>query len=192
MKVKKTTKKPKTTEIQRTAYHEAGHAVMSVYLRRSFRLVSVIPDKDDESIGRVLYHKLSNINYEDIDDKAERQIQRLIMCAMAGPAAENIFSGRNSNIAFGDMEHIKILVTILISDQEELSLYTRWLWVKTRNIMLMPINQVSTKALAEALLERKSLSSKAARKIMHDAILKSVKVPPIMIRMTNEADNRTK
>src|SRR5439155_12145082 len=67
-----------------TAYHEAGHAVIALALGRTIHKVSALPNR--ERLGECRFGKG---NARAADDWIEREI----LIALAGPAAEARFTG---------------------------------------------------------------------------------------------------
>ena len=72
-----------------SAYHEAGHAFMAIYLGARIRSVTIAPDWDD---GPKRY---ADIQIEwPLDQFTNREIHRKsVQVALAGPVAEMIYSG---------------------------------------------------------------------------------------------------
>lgn len=72
-----------------TAYHEAGHAIVSLLLGGRVRMVTIAPDRDDgpERYGNteVLWRRAS------LDSR--RMAQATIQVCLAGPVVEMIYSG---------------------------------------------------------------------------------------------------
>src|SRR5690348_14957655 len=81
--------------LQRTAYHEAGHAVAAVLLRRPFRYATIMPD-DDDSLGHVQYLAApASLDWDDDNDtRLQRHLERVMMTALAGLVAEARLAGR--------------------------------------------------------------------------------------------------
>ena len=75
--------------VELTAYHEAGHAFMAVYLGAKVRSVTIEPDNDDgpRRFGDTqIVWRMSRMS--------ERQYrERAIQVSLAGPVAEMLFSG---------------------------------------------------------------------------------------------------
>ena len=72
-----------------SAYHEAGHAFMAVYVGARVRSITIDPDWDD---GPKRY---ADIQIEwPLDHFSERELhEKMVLVALAGPVAEMIFSG---------------------------------------------------------------------------------------------------
>jgi ATP-dependent Zn protease len=72
-----------------SAYHEAGHAFMAVYVGARVRSVTIAPDWDDGP------DRHADIHIEwPLRTVAERELlEKMVMVALAGPVAEMIHSG---------------------------------------------------------------------------------------------------
>ena len=73
------------TELEYTAYHEAGHAVASLMLGYNFRNVSITPNKD--SLGRVLIDEIGSLGVDGLG--CTKKDKKLITIALAGTLAES-------------------------------------------------------------------------------------------------------
>jgi ATP-dependent Zn protease len=82
-------------KIERTAYHEAGHAVASYHLHVAFSYISITPDED--SWGRVKHPKLSNFKPE-WDDSPREQIAQETYLLLAGQVRRESLPIGNSEI----------------------------------------------------------------------------------------------
>ena len=72
-----------------SAYHEAGHAFMAIYLGARVRSVTIDPDWDD-GLER---HGDAQIEWR-LDELTHRELcEKSILVALAGPVAEMIYSG---------------------------------------------------------------------------------------------------
>ncbi|MCX7423050.1 MAG: hypothetical protein NT013_26435 [Planctomycetia bacterium] len=75
--------------VELTAYHEAGHAFMAIYLGAKVRSVTIEPDNDDgpRRFGDTqIVWRMSRLT--------ERQYrERAIQVSLAGPVAEMLYSG---------------------------------------------------------------------------------------------------
>ncbi len=72
-----------------SAYHEAGHALMAIYVGARVRAVTIEPDWDDGP------KRHADIQVEwPLDQFGERELQeKSVLVALAGPVAEMIHSG---------------------------------------------------------------------------------------------------
>jgi len=165
----------KATELERTAYHEAGHAVMACILHRRFHFITIDPEKLDENTGGLvgLVHSsklLKSVNCGGFDDRA--QIERHISLTLGGEAAcELLVGSKNWHLSQDDAQVCMRLAQLQCGDEEEANAYLNWLCLSVRNELKLPHNWVCVCAVAKALLEHKTLSYRKAReiiKVAHD------------------------
>lgn len=155
-----------------TAYHEAGHAVIAMQLGRGFSRVSIQPDAD--SLGRTLYSAFNRSFNPDINSstKTRLRIEQCIMCALAGPEAEAQFKGSSRGLgAHGDYKHAVDMASYECGSNEEITAYRKWLRAKTANKVKISWGQIE--AVAEALVERTSLTRKEAEQVVRSALASS-------------------
>ncbi len=160
------------TALQRTAFHEAGHAAMFFTQGRKFRHVTIVADETKCSLGHVLHDALKNFHPDENDDwKTRKMLEEAILCSLAGPAAERIFAGRrNWRGAAGDLRYVTNVATCFVPDSEEASAFISWLWIRANNVVQAKWRMVEI--LAAALLEQKTLSYKEAQLALRDAVLR--------------------
>lgn len=99
-----------TTKINKIAlaYHEAGHAIVSIFLEIPFSSVSII--ETQTTLGRVLLEKLHlPFNYEN-DAETRKLLDKIIQITLAGSIAETKFTGEKSQ--FGDDDIRKCILLI--------------------------------------------------------------------------------
>lgn len=74
----------KTSKLERTAYHEAGHAVVAHTLGHATKRVSIIPDKSDNTLGHRAGYK-TTINPEiQMNGKYKNRLEEFIVINFAG------------------------------------------------------------------------------------------------------------
>jgi ATP-dependent Zn protease len=162
----------KVTELKRTAYHEAGHAVMAYLLRRKFHFITIDHEKLDENTGGLvrLVHSsklLKSVNCGGFGDRA--QIERHISLALGGVAACELLVGPKSWHLSEDAEVCVRLAQSQCGDEEEADAYLHWLSLSVRNQLKLRHNWVCVCAVAKALMEQKTLSYRKTRKIIQTA-----------------------
>ena len=87
---------------ERVAYHEAGHAVAAIALRRAVKLVSIVPRGDTN--GRTVKQKLPSTFRPGHDARTSRFVERDIMISLAGPVAQEKFQGHRRGLGdYDDM-----------------------------------------------------------------------------------------
>lgn len=157
-------KKPKTTQLERTAYHEAGHAVMHLEEKLAFEHVTIVPNEERRSLGHLIWKVQSDFNPEiSSDRKTLRLLESMILCSLAGPAAEAIYAGRrNWRGAAGDLEAMVARAIDYTGSPEEANAFVNWLWIRANNTM--KAQWPTVEAVAEALLAKKTLSTREVKK----------------------------
>ena len=139
-------------QIEKTAYHEAGHAVAHMILGMGMEEVSIIPD--GECLGYVRHAKGYKIFNEDNPEELTDDwtvLENAFIALYAGPYAESIITGclETNTEEFGYIGNI--ILHCNLTEAENLSLIQ-----KAKEL----INQrwKSVKALAEELMKKKRLS----------------------------------
>jgi ATP-dependent Zn protease len=130
-------KKRSAKEIEATAYHEAGHAVMGWFLDRRCLKATIMVDNERGSLGHVQHDRLKRFNPDVKDSPGLRdRIDREIMICLAGMQAEAKVRGKqNWTGASGDHDQAVYLASYRCGDGEETSAYLRWLTVRTRALV---------------------------------------------------------
>ena len=86
-----------TTDLSEiSAYHEAGHAFMAIYVGVRVRSVTIEPDRDDGP------ERHADIQVEwSLDQFTTRDLhEKSVLVALAGPVAEMIYSGEPDHPGF--------------------------------------------------------------------------------------------
>ena len=161
----------KMSELERTAYHEAGHAVAAFALNRRVRSVTVIPDGD--TLGQNLYGKARMIQPDaGVDRRTRNEIERRFICAMAGWAVEAKLNPRRRGIATGsnDLQHASDLASYVVGSAEELEAYSNWLWIRTKQLIALPHYWAAIEALAGELVTHKRLGERRVREVIETSL----------------------
>ena len=84
------------SDLEDTAYHEAGHVFVAVYLGARIRIVTLEPDRDD------LPDRFGDTQIEwTLGQFTDRQLHgKCVLVALAGPAAEMIYRGEPCHPGF--------------------------------------------------------------------------------------------
>lgn len=174
-------KPPRQKQLLATAYHEAGHAVAAIKLEIRFTKVDVIPNSEAGRLG-VLMSKMHKglraaiINDNKLTHAHRARLHDTIRMGLAGHIAEHKHTGRRNNwksrsdyrtaadMAFeleGSARNAGALLDYLTTTTE--SLFTDYetgadqiLWTAVRNI-------------AEALIEKRSLTESEAKRLYFQA-----------------------
>jgi len=178
-------KRKVSRKLEFTAFHEAGHAVMSYRLRRGLKCVTIEPEPTKRSLGHTQNTK--KIGFRP-DLRQQRKIEDEILICLAGPAAEREKRGLyNHRGAAADYQKAADLALYVCADEicaytdqhqlcafvhdvdaEQASAYIRWLQVKCRKIV--ELNWYIIEALASQLLEHKRIGARKVRTIIKNAI----------------------
>lgn len=161
------------TLAERAAYHEAGHFVASMHLRRRVvGRVSIVPDHD-QGIQGVVNHGgfdslFKRLEYADPEDRKLRyDVEREIVLCLAGEAAEIVFFDRADPVGFaGDKESAMAMATRIFPRPEEAAAFIAWLGYRAEYVVGLPYNRLRVEALARVLIERKEMHARQAREIV--------------------------
>jgi ATP-dependent Zn protease len=151
-----------------TAYHEAGHAVVSYEYGLRLTGVSIVPSED--GLGRTSHQALTNFNPDvDKSNRSRLRGERLIQRQMAGMAAEWISTGRrrrNWRGAQWDWDLAADLALYFTGSSEETDAYLKWLWIRTVNSLSRQLVWRKVEAVAIALLDRRELTRSEVKEIL--------------------------
>jgi hypothetical protein len=148
------------------AYHEAGHAVVAVALRRRFRKVTIVPEHD--SLGHVLQRPYPKTFQPEInsDGRTERRIRDDVMCSFAGMLAQRRACGRATGY-HADLHNASDMLSYL-----NCSPALEWKWNQLLSVQtdeLLVAWWPAVEALTSALLAEKTILGPRAREIVLDA-----------------------
>lgn len=159
-------------KIERTAYHEAGHAVASYYLHIAFTYATIIPEED--SSGHVLHPQSIFKKFEpewDNSLKAVDRAERIIIVSLAGEASERRFANRYDRKGSGeDWHHAVNLASYFAGNEEVLRAYVNYLWTRAKTLFNAPWLWAAVEAVAKELLVRKKMGTQLTRRIIWKAI----------------------
>lgn len=148
-----------------TAYHEAGHAVAAVLLRRWLLKVSI--RRKSGQIGLALCGRPPNLNPRRSSNRwrTHRMIEREIVIAFAGPVAESIARGqRRFRTAVADAATIENLLSRITSSRAELM--ARGGELGQAAIQLIRGNWPAVRRVAQALAQSGELTGAAVRRLV--------------------------
>lgn len=153
-----------------TAYHEAGHAVLSCVLGRPIRKVTVIAE--DDFLGKVtgfsrpsLYRRL-----EVGQDGWKLAIPRM-MILFGGPLAEEFFAGRRNRRGAGyDNDAISDIAISACGSSEEASCFVRWVETKTASVLRNPTNWAAVRHVAASLMAHGELGGEEVKRLCSEAM----------------------
>lgn len=167
--------KQKRRQLEKTAYHEAGHAVVAYLLGRSVRLVTIVPSEDGTLLGHVLYvppRLKDEYQYWGSPSLKRAAFENIVRISLAGSIAEGRMAGRQSHRqASSDYRYAVEVVSGLVGDDRELSAYLNWLWISTENLLSVKPHWRAVEALAQKLLELRTIKGKDAKEIIRNALI---------------------
>jgi ATP-dependent Zn protease len=162
----------KLAQIEKTAYHEAGHAVAAYALRRRFGKITIVPMSDKLSAMTTPESNWIDFNLVyDLKPKARNRIEADIIIYFAGAVAERVFAGQLNWKGSGwDNLRVKGYVESIVSSEDELETYLGWLRIRARNLIQSPLYWAAVQTLASELLKHKTIGYRRARRIIADAM----------------------
>ncbi len=154
-------------EREMVAYHEAGHTMINLHkhLLPPLYKVSIIPRGNALGVTTLLPNEDQNIHSKEL------LLQQMVVL-MGGRAAEKIFYGATTNGANGDLDMAKSIARRMIHDwgmgerlyyedkrqDAELEINRLLEHADREALALIQAQQENTKKLAEALLDRETLT----------------------------------
>ncbi len=148
-------------ELHSTAVHEAGHAVVGVWLGLAVKRVSIEPDSD--TLGRVIFgiEDLMRLNdcaaqgqrFEHLPAKVRGKLEDHLIANFAGPTAEATFRKRRRWLP-GHETDLATAVDLadLFMSRKSAEQYVRWLCERSRDYVMHPQIWPAILALARELL----------------------------------------
>ena len=159
-----------------TAYHEAGHAVISRLTtpRISVRRVSIIADERQGTLGHVLHRKPHKSFQPDavVTPSTRERLEANIIATLAGDIAERKFTGRKTNGWCRDFDAACSLASCMVSGERELEAYINWQGIRTEAMLDFPPFWGCVEVVAERLLTQQRLTCKDVERTMQDALRK--------------------
>ncbi|MBC5806179.1 MAG: hypothetical protein DLM53_08935 [Candidatus Eremiobacter antarcticus] len=172
MATKITTKHEHSKNLRRTAFHEAGHAVMAVLLKLPFRYVTIVPTAEflggcnfrTPSYAQKLRLVAQNPNAWDRD-----RLENEILFYMAGAIAEKRISGRiEARGSSSDRHCASDLATAALryAAPEEVVAYLKYLSVRASNLVNSPEVWAQVVLIAQRLLKIKKLTQTEVKEVL--------------------------
>jgi hypothetical protein len=164
--------KTKTREqLAATAYHEAGHVVVAVWLNIWLRrkAATIIPDSTEGFDGMV-WTQWSFRGRPDVEitDRMYVRLERHIVVSLAGEHAQRKYRPSSVRSRHGDSDRqdaVDILSHLVPNmSSNEFTLHYRLLNERAKNLVEAHWPQII--AVANALLERKTLTEQEVREVM--------------------------
>lgn len=163
------------------AFHEAGHAVACYILKKKFSFVSIIPDKQDNTLGKVSYKTLPpQKSLQDVefnrDCRTTKAIERAVIISLAGGIAESKYAGRNiTKSSKADYGNAVSAISHLCSSNEENEAYLNLILIRAKQLFTFSCGENTTywkavEVLADRLLEEKIIKYQKARTIIEETL----------------------
>lgn len=166
-------------KLKATAYHEAGHAVMLLMLGRSVTRATIRPEGDFLGQVRRRPPKVDR-EWHGVDWATRRWAETTIMFALAGPEAEERLTGRRDDAgAAQDDETVVEIAEGIEGGDETKDAYLTWLRLKVRDYVNSQLFWSQVEAVADALLERETLTGAEVRRVARQALgIKDLSITP--------------
>ena len=163
--------KPRHTQLERTAYHEAGHAVISEWLRIAVKRITIVADPEKGRLGHVENYAHPSFRPDIWDDTLTRnRAEREIMSFFAGNAAEKVLTGHNNwRGAERDTWAATELAHYVCGGDPEAYAYQRWLMIRTEKLVRWHPHWFAIEVLARALMEGNTINGRHAIGIIRTA-----------------------
>ena len=160
-------------ELERVAYHEAGHAVACVEFEVPMDRVTIVAA--DGNLGHV-EHDFRRMfeDVEGIDDERQRS-EALAIIALAGAATEANRAGNDRDVNWDDEQYRPDVVQASrmldsFSDHDdEFRAYFKYIAERTKSLVARPQFIAGVDALIEALMGRRELSGEEAANLVRAA-----------------------
>jgi hypothetical protein len=155
---------------ERTAYHEAGHAVMAYLEQIAISHASII--ENEESFGRVVLKSVVGPSFEfDLSWRNRKSIEKHCKVYLAGSIAERLARGRaNWRGAHGDRSALANLIQYVYAQEEVVKAYVDYLSALTASELKNERTWRAVTAVAKELLERGRLGGRTVRRIVREAL----------------------
>lgn len=145
------------TTLEKTAYHEAGHAVTALHLGMKFKYVTIVPDLEKGSVGHIRHQR--GLTEHAVDNISRDKLEKHLKCTLAGNAVEKKLTGRYDNVgASGDHEFAADLVFRVFGSPEIANAYLKYISLATTALVNTDHIWEIIEKVAQQLLERKTLT----------------------------------
>jgi hypothetical protein len=160
-----------STKLKRTAYHEAGHAVMAYCLNYYIRHVSIIPEGD--ILGHLQRGQRENVKGAEFNPSAGTRngIEKKAMVSWGGNVAEYLLTRHKfRTVSEQDEQDVFYCLLYLSSNAQEAGAYSDWLWYRTKTMLQASWHWAATEALARELFDHRYIGGNRVRQIIKESI----------------------
>jgi hypothetical protein len=150
-----------------TAYHEAGHAVVAIALRKNVERVSIEPNQ-----LRLGQCKLKKGVHGPLKDAVETEV----LILLGGVVAESRHTGEYDwDAAHGDVQHIRDLLQSRSGGPRQMNRYEQRLIDKAEHLLDQPGVWTAVERVAADLLRNTTISGRAVRYLYEQAVAQAKK-----------------
>jgi ATP-dependent Zn protease len=151
--------------LERTAYHEAGHAVMAYFLDVPFGETSIIPIEEENTLGYMKPENVQefwarlNANWHPV--RQMLAIENHVLRLFAGGAAERIFTGTYSEGGIDDYTRANLFLADILAEgtpEDGAIKDGAYKWLHWKACLLTEIMRDEIDTVAQALLKKKILT----------------------------------
>ncbi len=151
------------------AVHEAGHALMAIITGKKLNYVTIIPN--GVSLGECNSNFKENILNNASNESLNFKMDMTSLDCLAGITAERVILGIEPEKCSKHGQIDTLTMGALVSnafhnDITEENNYIEFMTKSVFNIIQSPLAQCQIKAIANALIEKKTLSGEQVKKIM--------------------------
>ena len=150
-------------KLRSTAYHEAGHAVMAIWLGRLLQKVTVVAGKSALGTARLGLCQMQKGRSKASKDWLEEEV---LIC-FAGMVAQSHYTGQQcQQSAAGDLRAVERLLAQNTTNQKQFEKLYRRLLDKTEHVLGEAALARAIELVVDELIQRKTVSGRAIRHFM--------------------------
>ncbi len=153
------------TQLESTAYHEAGHAVARHCLGLKIKKVTIVPH--DDCLGSVSGPSATGRHQLDVDNsnQARLKMERGVMVSLAGCIAQRKFNRKTyrHDHCRQDLHHAMDILSYFTGSSDELKAYHHFLNIRTENLLNKPMVWTMIQAVAKELLLSRTLTGEQVK-----------------------------
>jgi hypothetical protein len=166
--------KPKISQALRaTAYHEAGHAVMCIYLQRKFRYLTIV--SEGTAAGHLARFASKPVQGRQLwFERVPHWIDVILMISVAGEIAQHRGCPRSVKHVHGSSDRSHMHDYLFGLNVPGWQYYFEYCRARSKATFNDKITWAGVEALVKALIQRQTISYEDAVKIFRDATDKEV------------------